>query len=181
MRGLIHFAPPLHQWLPAGSIAEVVAKAARDRSARCAAECLLKVLRCFCKTVYTNSACRCKVNQENTPDLMGSPAKATPNSGAPFRRNSSIARSPLSSINSPMYPASAIADPDSGYICMRTNFTFNCRRSVTPCLEPALCDPLDVAPGHKAQLDTVSYDDCPKTPDSCHTVAKQVRTFIRGC
>eukprot|EP00892_Ulva_mutabilis_P007817 jgi/Ulvmu1/5407/UM022_0202.1 len=136
---------------PVGSIGELVAKAARDRSARC------------------------KANQENTPDLAEH--KLTPTRGAFQRRHSSIARSPLSSITSQEYPASAIADPESGYICMHSNMlAWSGRGSSTPCLSSNLPDP-DVIGGVTAHLEPHlgrSDDECPKTPDSCHNVAKQV-------
>lgn len=118
---------------------------------------------------------RCKANQENTPDPAEN--KVTPTRGAFQRRHSSIARSPLSSITSPEYPASAIADPESGYICMHSNMlAWSGRRSSTPCINSVLCDP-EVDGGAAAHLEPHlgrSDDECPKTPDSCHNVAKQV-------
>lgn len=135
---------------------------------------------CFSKDAFffsaqtrfaTLSACRCKTNQENTPDLADH--KVTPTRGTPHRAHSSIARSPLSSITSPAYPASAIADPETGYICMHTNMlALSTRRSSTPCLDSRYYDQ-DMA-STQLEPNLVSYDDCPKTPDSCHTVAKQV-------
>ena len=167
---------------PVGSIGELVAKAARDRSARSGSQhivltCSIEICSCVTAGIITQLLTfRCKGNQENTPDLAES--KKTPTSGAPHRGHSSIARSPLSSINSPMYPASAIADPETGYICMHTNMlAFSGRRSSTPCLESASYDP-DMVDGDSAQLGShpVSSGDCPKTPDSCRTtaIAKQV-------